>query len=297
MNAVAVPQPRLRPLEGALLGLAAVLLFSFSFPATKLALDGFSPWFIAFGRAVLAAVLAAATLWLRQAPLPARVLWPRLAIVAGGVVVGFPLLSSLALQHTGSAHGAIVIAVLPAATSAAAVLRGGERPGPVFWLAALAGVAVVTAFAIGEAGGGLSPADALLLVSVVICGIGYAEGGAVSRELGAVETISWALVLSLPVTLVVAACTLPAAAPDASALFGFVYVGVCSMFAGFVVWYAGLARGGIARVGQLQLFQPLLTVGWSALVLGETIGWTVVVAGLGVIASVAVTQRARVRRR
>ena len=134
-------------------------------------------------------------------------------------------------------------------------------------------------------------------MSVVICGIGYAEGGAVSRELGAVETISWALVLSLPVTLVVAACTLPAAAPGTSALFGFVYVGACSMFAGFVVWYAGLARGGIARVGQLQLFQPLLTVGWSALVLGETIGWTVVVAGLGVIASVAVTQRARVRRR
>ena len=154
MNAVAVPQPRLRVLEGALLGLAAVLLFSFSFPATKLALDGFSPWFIAFGRAVLAAGLAAATLWLRRAPLPARVLWPRLAIVAGGVVVGFPLLSSLALQHTGSAHGAIVIAVLPAATSAAAVLRGGERPGPVFWLAALAGVAVVTAFAVGEADGG-----------------------------------------------------------------------------------------------------------------------------------------------
>ena len=125
-----------------------------------------------------------------------------------------------------------------------------------------------------------------------------------SMTVHTVSALAWvgsllftALVLSLPVTLVVAACTLPAAAPDASALFGFVYVGACSMFAGFVVWYAGLARGGIARVGQLQLFQPLLTVGWSALVLGETIGWTVVVAGLGVIASVAVTQRSRVRRR
>jgi drug/metabolite transporter (DMT)-like permease len=283
-----------RALEGAVLGLVGVALFSFSFPATKLALEGFGPWFIAFGRAVVAAALALVALRLRRARLPSRAHLARLLVVAGGVVVGFPVLSSLALQRTGSAHGAIVIALLPAATSIAAVLRAGERPGPVFWLAALAGVAVVTAFAVDQAGGTLSLADGYLLLSVAVCGLGYAEGGALARELGAVETICWALVVSLPVTIPVALATLPDAAPGWRAVVGFLYVGTSSMFLGFVFWYAGLARGGVARVGQLQLFQPLLTVGWSALVLNEAIGWTIFAAAAGVIASVAVTQRARI---
>ena len=297
MVAAAVESPRAHAFEGALLGLVAVVLFSFSFPATKLALRGFDPWFISFGRAVLAAALAGPMLALRRAARPDRRQWARLAIVAGGVVVGFPILSALALERTGSAHGAIVIALLPAATAVAAVLRAGERPGLVFWLAAAAGVAVVTAFAVDQAGGTLSLADAYLLVSVAVCGIGYAEGGALARELGAVETISWALVLSLPLTLPVALATLPASAPGGDAVFGFVYVGGCSMFLGFVFWYAGLALGGVARVGQLQLFQPLLTVGWSALVLSEAVSWKILVAAAGVIASVAVSKRARVARR
>ena len=277
-----------------MLGLVGIALFSFSFPATKLALEGFGPWFIAFGRAVVAAALALVALHVRRARLPSRAHLARLLVVAGGVVVGFPVLSSLALQRTGSAHGAIVIALLPAATSIAAVLRAGERPGLVFWLAALAGVAVVTAFAVDQAGGTLSLADGYLLISVAVCGLGYAEGGALARELGAVETICWALVVSLPVTIPVALVTLPDAAPGWRALVGFLYVGTSSMFLGFVFWYAGLARGGVARVGQLQLFQPLLTVSWSALVLGEGIGWTIFAAAAGVIASVAVTQRARI---
>ena len=281
-------------MRGPFFGLVGVVLFSFSFPATKLALRGFDPWFISMGRAVLAAALAVPLLALRRATRPSGAQWRRLAVVAAGVVVGFPVLSSLALKHTGSAHGAIVIALLPAATAVAAVMRAGERPRLVFWLAALAGVAVVTAFAVEQAGGTLTSADGLLLLSVVVCGLGYAEGGALSRELGAVETICWALVLSLPVTVLVAALAVPDARPSAAAVTGFVYVATCSMFLGFVFWYAGLALGGVARVGQLQLFQPLLTVGWSALVLGETIGWSVPLAALGVIASVAVTQRARV---
>jgi drug/metabolite transporter (DMT)-like permease len=297
MSAAAATSRRGPAVEGAVLGLIGVLLFSFSFPATKLALRGFDPWFVAFGRAVLAAALAAPALRLRRARVPTRPQWLRLGIVAACVVVGFPILSSLALERTGSAHGAIVIALLPAATAVAAVVRAGERPGRVFWFAALAGVAVVTAFAIEQAGGGLSLADGYLLISVAVCGIGYAEGGAVSRELGGVETISWALVLSLPLTLPVALLTLPASEPSSAAVFGFVYVGSCSMFLGFLAWYAGLALGGVARVGQLQLFQPLLTVGWSGLVLHETVSWTILAAAAGVIASVAVSQRARVVRR
>jgi drug/metabolite transporter (DMT)-like permease len=282
--------------QGIVLGATGVLVFSLSFPATKWALDGFSAWFVAFGRAALAAVLGGIALRLRRAPRPTAPQVLRLGVVAGGVVVGFPLLSSIALETTGSAHGAIVIALLPAATAVAAVLRAGERPSPLFWLAAGAGVAVVTAFAVDESSGTISGGDLYLLGAVVACGIGYAEGGALSRELGAVETICWALLLSLPLTAVVAALTLPATAPSEQAVAGLLYVGIGSMFLGFFAWYAGLARGGVARVGQLQLFQPLLTVAWSALLLGERIGWRILVCGLGVIASVAVSQRARVRR-
>jgi drug/metabolite transporter (DMT)-like permease len=282
--------------QGIVLGGTGVLVFSLSFPATKWALDGFSAWFVAFGRAALAAVLGGIALRLRRAPRPTAPQVLRLGVVAGGVVVGFPLLSSIALETTGSAHGAIVIALLPAATAVAAVLRAGERPSPLFWLAAGAGVAVVTAFAVDESSGTISGGDLYLLGAVVACGIGYAEGGALSRELGAVETICWALLLSLPLTAVVAALTLPATAPSEQAVAGLLYVGIGSMFLGFFAWYAGLARGGVARVGQLQLFQPLLTVAWSALLLGERIGWRILVCGLGVIASVAVSQRARVRR-
>jgi drug/metabolite transporter (DMT)-like permease len=285
------PSPRI---AGLVLGATGVLIFSFTFPATKFALHGFSPWFVAFGRALLAGTLAAAALLLRRARRPTRSQARRLAVVAGGVVVGFPLLSSLALQTTGSAHGAIVIAVLPAATAVAAVALAGERPGLLFWLSTLVGVGIVTAFAVNQASGSLSLGDVYLLAAVAVCAVGYAEGGALSRELGAVETICWALVLSLPVTIVVSALTLPGALPSGKAAAGFAYVAVCSMFLGFFAWYGGLARGGVARVGQLQLFQPLLTVGWSALVLDERIGWPVLVCGLGVIASVGAGQRARV---
>ena len=279
---------------GLLLGLAGVAIFSFSFPATKLALHGLDPWFIAFGRAALATAPAVAELRRRRAPRPSRAQWRRLLIVVGGVVIGFPLLSSLALTSTGSAHGAVVIAVLPAATAVAAVLRAGERPGPLFWLAAAAGAAIVTSFSVEHAGGELRLGDAYLLAAVVVCALGYAEGGALSRELGSVETISWALVLALPATLAVAAATAPSSVPRASAVAGFAYVGLGSMFVGFFAWYAGLARGGIARVGQLQLLQPFLTIALSALVLGERIGRSTIGVAVAVLASVVVTQRARV---
>jgi drug/metabolite transporter (DMT)-like permease len=283
--------------QGLALGATGVLVFSLSLPATKWALEGFDPWFLAFGRATIAAALAAIALRIRRARRPVGPQLWRLAVVAGGVVVGFPLLSSLALVTTGAAHGAIVIALLPAATAAAAVLRAGERPTPLFWLATAAGVAIVTAFAVGESSGSIGVGDLYLLGAVVTCGIGYAEGGALSRELGAVETICWALLLSLPVSLAVAALTLPAAGPSGKAVAGLLYVSIGSMFLGFFAWYAGLARGGVARVGQLQLFQPLLTVAWSALLLDEHVGWSIVVCGVGVVVSVAAGQRARVSRR
>jgi drug/metabolite transporter (DMT)-like permease len=277
---------------GVLLGAVGVLTFSFSFPATKLALRGFDPWAIAFGRAVLAAALAAPTLRLQRARRPTHRDWSRLAVVAAGVVLGFPVLSTLALESSSSAHGAVVIALLPAATAVAGVLRTREWPSPAFWLAAAVGAAVVVAFALAHAGGALRPADLSLLAGVVVCALGYAEGGLLARDLGAAQTICWALLLALPITLSVALASVPARAPSTTALAGFAYLGVGSMFLGFFAWYGGLARGGVARISQLQLAQTPLTLGWSALVLGEPIGVTTLAVALAVLASVAGTQRA-----
>ena len=281
---------------GLLLGCLGILAFSFSFPATKLALEGFDPWVVAFGRAAVAGLLAAAYLAAVGAPRPTRAQARRLAIVAAGVIVGFPLFTSLALVTSDAAHGAVVIAVLPAATALAAVVRAGERPGPAFWLAALAGLAVVLAFVLHEASGALTGADVFLLVGTALCALGYAEGGALSRELGGARTISWALVLSLPLTIPVTAVAvgLTDLAAPAEAWAGFAYVSAFSMFLGFFAWYAGLARGGVARVGQVQLTQPLLSVLWAALVLGEHLSAAMLLAGAGVLASVVATQRARV---
>ena len=282
---------------GLALGACGVLVFSFSFPATKLALRGFDPWCVAFGRAAVAAGLAALTLWRGRAPRPAGRQWVQLAAVAGGVVLGFPILSTLALRTTGSAHSAVVIAVLPAATAIVGALRAGESPGVRFWLAAGAGAAVVVAYALSHAHGSAGPSDLYLLGAVVVCAIGYAEGAVLSRALGAAQTICWALVIAWPLTLPGALLAAPARMPSASALIGFTYVSVGSMFLGFFAWYSGLARGGVARVSQVQLAQTPLTLVWSALVLGEPIGLGTALVALAVLVSVAATQRARVERR
>jgi drug/metabolite transporter (DMT)-like permease len=271
--------------------------FSFSLPATRLAVEDLDPWLVAFGRAVLAAALAVAYLVAVRAPRPTRAQWRRLALVAGGAVVGFPLFTSLALVTSESQHGAVVVALLPAATALAAVARAGERPGPAFWAAALSGLAIVVGFTAAHSGGAVTGADALLLAAVAVCAVAYAEGGVLSRELGGARTICWALVLALPCTVPVAAVALATtelggAAP--TAWLGLAYVSVISMFLGFFAWYAGLARGGVAKVGQVQLLQPLLTLVWAALVLGEDVGPTTVLAAAGVLASVVAAQRARV---
>jgi drug/metabolite transporter (DMT)-like permease len=282
---------------GLALGTLGVLAFSLSLPATRVAVQQLDPWFVAFGRAVGAALLAGAYLRVTRAPRPTRGQWRRLSIVALGVVVGFPLFTSLALTTQTAAHGAVVIAVLPAATAVFAVLRAGERPPPLFWVAGVGGLVAVLAFVVagGAAHGALSATDLYLLAAVILCGLGYAEGGALARELGGARTICWALLLSLPVTLIV---TLVAAAvhppdADAAAWSAFGYVTVVSMFLGFFAWYAGLARGGIARVGQLQLIQPVLTLLWSALLLGERVTPASIAAALVVLACVVLTQRTR----
>ncbi len=280
-----------------MLGALGVLAFSMSLPATRVAVQQLDPWFIAFGRAVGAALLAWAYLRWTGAPRPSRAQWRRLAVVAAGVVIGFPLFSSLALTTQTAAHGAVVVALLPAMTAVFAVLRAGERPSPLFWAAAAAGLLAVLAFLVagGAVRGALTVADLYLVAAVVLCGLGYAEGGALARELGGARTICWALLVSLPVTVPVTLLSAAAHPPraDAAAWVSFGYLTAVSMFLGFFAWYAGLARGGIARVGQIQLAQPVLTMAWSALLLGEAVTPASVGAALVVLACVAAIQRTR----
>ncbi|XVU23458.1 DMT family transporter [Actinoplanes sp. CA-054009] len=284
---------------GFALGALGVLAFSLSLPMTRVAVQQIDPWFVAFGRAVGAAALAAAYLFLTRAPRPTRDQWRRLSIVALGVVVGFPLFTSLALTTQTSAHGAVVITVLPAMTAVFAVLRAGERPPTAFWAAGAAGLLAVIAFLLttGAVSGALNLADLFLLAAVILCGLGYAEGGALARALGGARTICWALLLSLPVTVPVTIVAAVAAPPHAgpAAWSSFAYLTAVSMFLGFFAWYAGLAQGGIARVGQIQLAQPVLTLAWSALLLNEPVSPASIAAAGVVLACVFLTQRTRTR--
>jgi drug/metabolite transporter (DMT)-like permease len=284
---------------GLILGLLGVLAFSMSLPATRVAVHDLDPWFVAFGRAVVAAGLAAVYLIAVRAPRPTGTQWRRLTIVALGVVVGFPLFTSLALTTQTAAHGAVVVTILPASTAVFAVLRAGERPRWPFWLASFAGVTAVLGFLImtGAVRGALTLADLFLLAAVVLCALGYAEGGALARELGGARTICWALIVALPVTLPIAVAAAVIRPPHAGSIewAAFAYVSGVSMFLGFFAWYGGLARGGVARVGQVQLAQPLLTLIWSALLLGEAVTPAAVVTALVVLACVVVLQTSRVR--
>ena len=257
---------------GLALGALGVLAFSFSYPATRLAVSTWTHSSWPSGGRPWRACWPCSTCWRCGRPVRRRIQWRSLAIVAAFVVIGFPTLTGIALQAKTSAHVAVVTALMPAATAVAAVIRAGERPSRMFWLAAGAGAVAVIAFAISQGAGGLDPDDVLLLVAVVIIGIGYAEGGALSRTLGGARTICWALLLSLPLTIPVTlfvATRSDLGAVQAPAWFGFLYVSLFSMFLGFFAWYAGLARGGVARIGQVQLAQPLLTLGFAVVVLGE----------------------------
>jgi len=283
-----------REIQGLLFGAIGVLAFSLSLPATREAAPQLGAVVAGLGRAVVAGLIAIALLRRNHEVFP-RHLLSRLAVVAGGVVVGFPLLTSIALRHLPSAHGAVVIGLLPASTAIMAVIRAGERPPRAFWLASAVGVAAVVIFAIEQNAGRPRAADLILLGAVALAGLGYAEGGHLAKEIGGWQVICWALVVSLPVVVPVVAVSVARHGLHANAQgwVAFAYVCLFSMLLGFFAWYRGLALGGIARVGQLQLAQPLLTLVWSALLLGEHIGPGIVLPALLVIGSVALGRRAR----
>ena len=280
-------------MRGLLWGTVGVVLFSMSLPATRVAVGGFDPVFVGASRGAAAGLLAVVVLLIERAPWPTRAEWGRLAVVALGVVLGFPLLTTVAMAKASAVHGAILTGLLPAAT---AVMLARERPSLPFWLAAAAGLVCVVAFAVVQGTGRPGPADGLLLVAVAVCGFGYAAGGVLARTMGGVRVIGWALAMCLPVTLPLALANWDAGGvrtANGAQWAGFAYVAVVSQYVGFFAWYRGLAQGGVARVGQLQLAQPVLSLAWASLLLDEPVTTTAVVAALAVLACVVMTQRAR----
>jgi len=277
-----------------------VASFSLTVPFTRVAVGGLSPLFIGAGRAVVAALLAAAALALTGQRRPVGGQWARLAVVAGGVVAGFPLLTSYALTTVPAGHSAVVIALLPAATAVVAVLRVRERLPRAFWIMAAIGALAALAFASLQGGGlgQLHLADLLLFGAVVAAAVGYAEGGLLARELGAWQTVSWALVLSAPLMTALTVVSMieqpPSATPAEWASFA--YLAVVSMFLGFFAWYRGLAIGPMAQVSQVQLVQPVLTISWAALLLGEELTWPTVLGGVAVILCAGIAVRIRLDR-
>ena len=284
--------------KGMWLGLAGVAVFSLTLPFTRMAVAELNPVFVAFGRAVVAALCSMLLLWKLKATLPTAAQWKPLAVTALGVVIGFPVFSSVAMCYVPAAHGAIVLGVLPLATAMFGALRFGERPSVGFWIAAVAGSAIVIVFALNQGGGGLTLADLALLAAVLAAAMGYAEGGRLSQTMGGQQVIAWALLLALPVLLPITIWLSWRYGVNASprAWLGFAYVSLFSMLIGFFFWYKGLALGGIARVGQVQLLQPFLTLLGAALLLGETLSRGNMLFALAVLVVVAFGRKMAVRR-
>lgn len=282
--------------RGFLWGALGIVAFSFTIPATRVAAPELGSVFVGLGRAVIAAVFAGILLLVKRERFPARKYWLSLGIVSLGIIVGFPLLTSYALKLVPAKHGAVLVGFAPALTAIMAVLRSNERPGLLFWMASALGVISTFIFALVQGAGSVQPGDALLFLAIVLLSLGYAEGGKVSRELGSLQVISWSLVFSAPFLIIPVATDFIARPPSGSLLAWacFSYISVVSMFLAYIAWYRGLALGGIAAVGQVQLVQPLLTLLWSGLLLGELIEPLTLLAAFMVIASVILSRRARV---
>ncbi|GHH92366.1 DMT family transporter [Streptomyces capillispiralis] len=293
--AIAVPAAPDRRGLGTLQAALGVVAFSLTFPATAWGLEGFGPWTLVAVRSVLAAVIAGGCLLALRVPVPERRHWPGLAVVGAGVVLGFPMLTTLALRTSTTAHAAVVVGLLPLTTALLSALRVGSRPSRTFWLAALAGAAAVVAFTVQQSGGALTTADLYLFGALLVCAAGYTEGGRLARVMPGWQVIGWALMLCLPLTVPAAAIALSVepVTLTAHSVTGLLWVAAGSQFLGLIVWYRGMAAIGIPKASQLQLAQPLLTLVWSVLLLNEHLTAAAPLTAAAVLVCIAVTQRAR----
>lgn len=275
--------------KGWINGFIGMSIFAGSLPATRVAVAELDPFFLTCARASLAGLLGMVALILYRQRGPETGDFISLALTAFGVVIGFPLLTALALQYITSAHSIIFVGLLPLSTAVFALLRGGERPRAAFWVFSLLGSLIVITYSAIQSDALSLKGDLLMLAAVLVCGMGYAEGARLARKLGGWQVISWALVLCLPVMLPLALLTFPEALGTIStaAWVSFAYVSIFSMLIGFIFWYRGLVLGGIAAVGQLQLLQPFIALGLAALFLHETVSWAMLAAASGAVFCVA----------
>lgn len=278
---------------GLIYGFLGVLGFSGTLPATRIAVTNFDPTFVGLGRALVAAAFAIVLLRLTRQPIPHSQYWGNLGIIVGGVIIGFPLLSAWAMQQLPASHGAIVTGILPLATAIVAALRMGEKPSIGFWIASFFGSMTIVGFALIEGNGSIKFADIVLMLAVIAAAFGYAEGGKLAKILGGWQVICWALVFSVPILIIPVASVVLQTGISASlsAWLGFGYVSIISMLLSFFAWYRGLAIGGIARVSQVQLLQPFLSILLSALFLREKITFLMVCTAVIVVASIAIGRR------
>lgn len=283
-----------RFMNGWVNGFIGVAIFAGSLPATRVAVMGFDPGFLTAARAAIAGILGLILILVLKEKKPDKKDWWPLAIVALGVVIGFPLFTALALQYMNAAHSIVFVSLLPLATAIFAVLRGGEKPNQFFWIFAILGSGVVFAYMFFISGDtSLGIGDFYMLMAIIFCGFGYAEGGVLSRKIGGWQVICWALILSLPFMLFLTVFYMPTSFENVStsALVGLIYVSLFSMLIGFFFWYKGLAQGGIAAISQLQLLQPLMGLAIAAALLHEHVSWSMLVVTAATLLCVAAAKK------
>jgi drug/metabolite transporter (DMT)-like permease len=277
-----------------------VLIFSFTLPMVKLALPGFSPWTLTFGRATLAGLLAIVFLGFSKVHFPKRSQILPLYLTASGIVIGWPILTTLALQETTSAHAAVITAGLPLATAILAVFRLHEQVPRTFWIAALVGTLTLVIYALARGGqeGGSLVANVYLVGAVIAAAVGYAEGAILAKQMPGWQVVSWCVVLTLPLTMPGFLISLWLGRDSHSvstvSLLAFLFTAFGSMYFGFFAWYRGLSELGVAKGSQVQLIQPLLTLLWSAILLNEVVTGATMLAASVVILCISVVQRLRV---
>ena len=281
---------------GFVYGFLGVLVFSLTLPATRIAVSGFDPVFVGLGRSIVAAGLSLILLVLTRQTIPPLRFLPNFCIVVAGVVIGFPLLSAIAMREAPASYGAVITGLLPLSTALCGVWRAGERPSSAFWIFAGLGSVLVIGFALLSGSGSIRLADLALLGAVAAAGLGYAEGAVLSRTFGSWQVICWSLILSTPLLLPIVLQHLPAnfSSISSGAILGFLYVSIFSMFLGFFAWYRGLSLGGVARVGQVQLLQPFLTIVASTILLGERLSITTLMFAAGVVVCVLLGRRTQI---
>jgi drug/metabolite transporter (DMT)-like permease len=280
---------------GLVLGFIGMAVFGGTLPATRIAVAAIDPLALTALRTAIAGVASLGLLIVLRRNFPPRRLWFQLGVASLGVSALFPFLMALAVTTVDASHGGVVMGALPIATALVAVLITHERPRPLFWIASLAGAALVVAFALRQGGGALTSGDLLLFAAVAASAIGYAFSGRLTAEMPGWEVISWALVVALPVSLPAAVFLAPNHPGEIAlkpwlALF---YVALFSQWIGFFAWNAGMAIGGIARVSQMQLLQPFVTFTLAAFFNGETITPQIVLFATAVVATVAISTRTR----